>query len=114
MKRVTNYGWSKDHRKSATFYKENLRGNGSKVLTEKGAVMKLGKNLDISLLDEYAVYYTHSDSTNGSPIFVVKDCMLYHACYWGDIYELNLKDVLFTKIKKKELSAFDALTMLLV
>lgn len=116
MQQVTNYGWSKDHRRSAIFFKDDLRtdNGGRKTYTEKGATMKLGDNLDISLLDEYSVYFTRSTEGDGAPIFVVKDGMLYHACDWSKINKLNLKDILFLKIGKKELTAFDALTMLLV
>lgn len=114
MQQVTNYGWSKGHKPSILH--ENLVGRQSKkVCTENGAIMKLGDNVDISLLNEYSLYFTIGDgSGDGSPVFVVKDGMLYHACYWYDLFESTLRDKLLLKAERKELSVFDVLTMLLV
>lgn len=111
MEKVTNYGWSKVHRPAA-FYKEGAL-TSEKVRTENGAVMKIGDNLDISLLDEYSLYFA-SNSEKGSPMFVVKDGSLYLACYWPEIMNSTLKDELLGKVEKHELTAYDALALLTI
>lgn len=119
MERVTNYEYSKRRGKPPQLYKLILtydnKINGCKVLKKDGVKVKLGDNAEVELLDEYNFYYTLTGGEEGSPVFVVNNSNLYLCCYWGDIYESEdlFKD-LAKKVFKKELTAFDLISFLVV
>jgi len=114
MKKITNYEYSKRSGKPAAFYKFKSSSNGGiHVYTDNNRKMLLGHNVDVTLLDEYLIYYTSTtEKDKGSPIFVKKDGVLYLACYWGDIHNNIAKDELFEKVFTKKITAFDAIAFL--
>jgi len=121
MEKVTNYGYSKRAGKPPKMYKIIINNSANRidgfdmVRTKTGKIVRLGNNMEVSLLNEYSFYYAATHGENGSPIFIVNDGSLYLSCYWGDIMEhKELFADLSKKVYRKELTAFDLLGFLVL
>lgn len=77
-------------------------------------VLKLTEAMDLSLLDEYNIYWANNKK-EGAYVFILNDDQLYFCCVYDELEnKLGMLESLMNHMENKELTGFDVMSSILM